>query len=88
MKIKPGFKIRKVGKEYIVSAEGKNQINFNKIIALNDSAKFLWDNMERGSFNIESLTNILAKEYEISLDNARKDVEELISELIKVDIVE
>ena len=42
MKIKEGFVLRKIGDKDVVIGEGLDQINFNKIIALNSSAANLW----------------------------------------------
>ena len=38
MKIKEGFVLREMCGEYIVSAEGLQHINFNKLISLNSTA--------------------------------------------------
>ncbi len=38
MKVKKGFKLRNVCGEYIVVAEGVENIDFSRVISLNDSA--------------------------------------------------
>ena len=42
MKIKEGFLLRELCGEHIVTAEGLENINFNKLISLNETAAFLW----------------------------------------------
>ena len=42
MKLIEGFRLRPLGKEYIVTPESVAQINFNKMISLNSSAADLW----------------------------------------------
>ena len=42
MKIKKGFVLRQMCGENIVTAEGLEHINFNKLISLNSTAAFLW----------------------------------------------
>ena len=42
MRHKDGFKLRKMCGENIITGEGLENINFNKLISLNDTAAFLW----------------------------------------------
>ena len=48
MKIKKGFVLREMCGENIVTAEGLEHINFNKLISLNSTAAFLWNKVEIG----------------------------------------
>ena len=43
MKIKDGFMLRKVGGQNVVVAVGKASRDFNGIIRLNDTGRFLWE---------------------------------------------
>ena len=42
MKTIEGFKLRKLGNEFILVGESMALINFNKMITLNETAAFLW----------------------------------------------
>ena len=42
MKIVEGFVLRDVMGQSTVIGEGVNQVNFNKLIILNETAAFLW----------------------------------------------
>ena len=46
MKTIEGFKLRKLGNEYILVGESMALINFNKMITLNETAAFLWEKAE------------------------------------------
>ena len=46
MRIKKGFVLRDVCGEKIVVAEGKENIDFTKIINMNESAAFLWEKVK------------------------------------------
>ena len=48
MKTIEGFKLRKLGNEYILVGESMALINFNKMITLNETAAFLWQEAEKG----------------------------------------
>jgi hypothetical protein len=42
MKIIDGFRLRDVMGQATVIGEGVGQVNFNKLVTLNDSAAYLW----------------------------------------------
>ena len=43
MKIKEGFELRSICGENIIIAHGKQNINFTKVISLNESAADVWN---------------------------------------------
>ncbi len=88
MKIKEGFKLRTVGGEYIVSGEGLGQIDFNRLIALNASAAYLWQAVDGKTFNAQTLANLLTDKYNITADRALKDAIEIMANWLEVGIVE
>lgn len=73
MKIKDGFVLRNMCGENIVTAEGMENINFNKLISLNTTAAFLWQNLEGKDFDVEGMARLLADEYGIDMELALKD---------------
>ena len=89
MKIKKGFVLREVCGEHVIIGEGLGAINFGKMLALNESAAWLWKKaVEMGDFTIESLAEKLCQEYEVSEEEARQDVTEIVGEWQKVDVIE
>ena len=89
MKIKKGFVLREVCGENVIIGEGLGAINFGKMLALNESAAWLWKKaVEMGDFTIESLAEKLCQEYEVSAEEALQDVTEIIGEWQKVNVVE
>ncbi len=88
MKIKEGFKLRTVGKEYIVSGEGLGQIDFNKLISLNVSAAYLWQAVEGKQFDIQALANLLTDKYSISAQQALSDAADVSKNWLEAGIVE
>ena len=57
MKIKEGFVLRQIGDEMVVVGEGLEQVNFNKIICLNDTAAYLWKTCKDKNFDLLELKN-------------------------------
>ena len=80
MKIKKGFELQVVCGEYLVVAAGEENVNFSKIIILNESAAYLWNNLvEKEAFTIDDMTALLLNEYDVEESIAREDCE-LIAE--------
>ncbi len=88
MKLAKGFQLRKVGGESVVVPEGVEVIDFNKLICLNSSAAYLWNELGKlPSFEIEDVVRLLVQNYEVETSTAQRDAEELLREWIKNGIV-
>lgn len=74
MKCKSGFKLRPLGGEFILVGEGIEQVNFNKMITMNETAAYLWKKVaELESFTEEDMARLLTEEYEVSMEEALVD---------------
>ena len=78
MKTKKGYRMRPLGKEYILVAEGLEVEDANKMISMNATAAFLWEAVEGKDFDAETLAQLLVNEYGIDSETAKKDVEPLL----------
>ena len=56
MKIKTGFELRDVCGEKVIIATGIENIDFSRMISLNESAAFLWENIQDKDFDTETLS--------------------------------
>lgn len=88
MRIIKGFKLRKMGSEYMVVGEGLGQVNFNKLISLNLSAAYLWQQIEEKEFTPEILAGLLIERYGIDSETAWSDANDIIKDWMNVKIVE
>ena len=89
MKIKNGFVLRQVCGENVIVGEGLEAINFGKLLSLNETAAWLWQQAaEMGDFTIDSLVAKLLEEYDVTEDVARNDVSNIVNEWVKVAVVE
>lgn len=77
MKIKDGFELREMCGENIIVAKGIQNIDFNKIISLNESAAYLWKELVGKEFTPESMADLLRLEYEVNEATALADAKEL-----------
>lgn len=88
MKAKKGFNLREVCGEQIIVAEGKENIDFSNIISMNESAAYLWRNVQQmESFGVEDLSRLLTDQYEVSEEVALNDARELICKWMEAGII-
>lgn len=89
MKKKPGFALRSVCGEQFLIAEGLSNIDFSKLIALNESSAYLWNAVaDDEEFTIDSLTALLLEEYEVDESTARNDVKALVASMLEAGVIE
>ena len=88
MKIKKGFELRKICGENIVIAHGVENIDFTKIITLNESAAFIWQQVEGEDFTEEEMAKLLLDEYEVDEIQALADVKALAESWKQAGLVE
>lgn len=88
MKIKKGFRLRNVCGENIIVAEGIENIDFSRIISMNETSAYLWQNIQDKEFDADTLVKLLLTEYEVDEATARKDAEGLITKWLEAGIVE
>ena len=88
MKTKKGFVLRNVCGENIIVAEGKENIDFTKIISMNETAAYLWKNVEGKVFDSDTLMSLLINEYEVDDTTANKDAKNIAKQWIEAGIAE
>ena len=84
MKVKDGFILRKVGKQYVVAATGEASKNFNGMIRLNDEAAFAFGLLQSG-ITEEALVAGLVEKYGGNEAEVRADVVNFLSKLKEAD---
>ncbi len=85
MKIKEGYRLRKVGNNSIVVAVGG--INFTGLITVNETGTFIWKMLEKGA-EPDEVVEALAKECEVNPADIQGEVFEFLEKLKGADLVE
>lgn len=76
MRIKDGFELREICGEHVILSHGMDNIDFSKIISLNETAAFLWkEAVGKEEISEEELTAT----YEVDEETARKDVAQVLA---------
>jgi len=87
MKINEGFELRTVCGENVIVAYGRKNIDFSKVISLNESAAYLWNAVIGKEFTCQDLADLLCKEYEVDAQTALNDVIQMVDSWKEVGLV-
>ena len=95
MRIKEGFVLRTICGQNVISGAGSANVNFSKLVSLNETASFLFKAVEGKDFTPEDMADALTEAYEVDREKALAagmdaylskpvDIEELMSVLSQV----
>lgn len=86
MKIKDGFAKREIAGSNIVVPVGKEALEFNGMITLNDSASFFWDCF-KNDITIDEAVELVTAEYDVDAQKAKSDIEKFVEMLKENDLL-
>jgi hypothetical protein len=84
---KDGFVVRDVGGSAVIVPTGARVLDLNGLVVLNDSGRLVWDALsaERSE---DELVQCLTDRYDVSPDQARADVRELLERFAALGIIQ
>ncbi len=88
MRIKEGFELRNICGENIVIGHGLENINFTKVISMNESAADIWNVIVDKEFTLDDMVQVLLDNYEVDEETARRDSEKLLQDWCEAGFVE
>ena len=80
MKIKANYVLRTVANEHIVVPIGNEAVNFNGVLSLNATGKWLWEQLQT-EITLESLIERMVETYQVDEITAKKDILAFINKL-------
>ena len=89
MRIKKDFVLRDVAGKKAIFCQGIKAIDFRKILVLNESAAWIWQEAQaQGDFTAESLVARACEEYDVTPEEAEASVTEFLEQLDKEGLIE
>ena len=88
MKKIKGFVLRRLGTEIMIVAESLDLINFDRIVSLNSSAAYLWEELPDTDFDTETAAALLTARYDVEMKTALADARELLDGWKEAGIIE
>lgn len=87
MRLKSGFVLKEIAGECVVVSVNSD-LDLNKIITLNSTAKTLWLALEKGVDGMEELVDALMSEYDVDEARARSAAEAFVARLKELNFLE
>lgn len=88
-KLKSGLLIRDVAGEKVILPFGKDCVDYSRMFVLNEPAAMLVEYLGRDGFtDKEELVSLLLECYQADYERVLPDVEELLADLDKLDMLE
>ena len=86
MKIVKEFILREIVGEYVLVPTGDTTQEFNGMITINDTAKFIWENLEKVD-SFEEMVKKVLDEYDVDEMTAKQDVYSTIHDLVREGLI-
>lgn len=87
MKKKQGMELRDVCGEHVIMAYGMENIDFSKIISLNDTAAYLWQAVGDADITAAALADLLCEEYDVERERALADSQRVIDQWVEAGLL-
>ena len=78
MRLIEGLVLRPLGRDFIVTGEGLSRVDFSKVVSMNATAAYLWEQIQGRVFTPEDMVSLLTARYDVDPAQARVDVEKLL----------
>ena len=88
MKIKDGFVLTEAAGNSLVVAVGDMADKFSGYVKLNSTGAFIWQHIEKKNMSVDELAELIEKEYDVSIEIAKRDVAAFEATLSSAGIVE
>ena len=87
MKINKNFKVRKIAGENLIINQGATHSDLTKIISLNATALYLWNELADKDFTLDDAADLLVAKFGIDLDTAKKDAGKWIDTMVAEGVI-
>lgn len=77
-----------LGNDHVIVASGLKNIDFSKVISLNESATLMWQAVEGKEFTVEDMAKALTDEYEVSQEVALADAGKIAQEWKEIGLLD
>lgn len=87
MKLRTDCKIRKIAGESVIVRMGKLNVDMTRVISLNSTSEWLWEQIGSEEFDVEKVADLLTAEYEVEREVALLDAQKWVEVLRSADLL-
>lgn len=73
MKINEKYKVREMAGEHVVIMQGRYGADMTRVISLNESSLYLWNELQGKEFEVADVAALLVERYGIDAETAERD---------------
>ncbi len=88
MKLKNDCKVRSIAGENVIVRIGEHNVNMTRIVSLNDTSLWLWNELQGKEFDAKTVAGLLTSQYEVTEEVALADAQKWIESLVEADLTE
>lgn len=88
MVIKQDYALQSIADQHFIFMRNDGQVDLTHIISLNNSAAWLWTQLEKRDFTCEEAATLLAGHFDVSYSVALADVHEWCDVLAKNNLIQ
>lgn len=88
MKINPNLKVRNIVGESVVLLKAGNTSDMTRVLALNSTSLFLWNNLSGRDFDENDVVDLLLGNYDVSEEVATQDARRWVQQLSELGVFE
>ncbi len=83
MKINSEYQIREMAGEHVIVRPGRLGVDMTRVISLNDTSLFLWNELHDREFTAEDAAQLLTGNYKVDAATALRDAEAWCRKLVE-----
>ncbi|HWR99565.1 MAG TPA: PqqD family protein [Prolixibacteraceae bacterium] len=87
MRISDKLKIREIAGEKLVILEREQQVEFTRVMVLNTTSEWLWNQLFGTDFDADKVAALLVSKYEVEESVAQEDAQKWIRTLLDNNIL-
>lgn len=88
MKLRDDLILRQMGEDFVIVDPSQDVIDMSKVFTLNETAAFIWRELEGEDFTEETIAKILIEHYDIEYSSALVDAGILIEQFVNENLLE
>ena len=88
MKIGEQYKVREMAGGHVIVMPGRYGVDMTRVVALNETSRFLWEQLRCRDFTAEEAAQLLTEHYEVDAETALRDASAWCSQLAACGVLE
>lgn len=88
MRLNPIYTLQSIADEHFIFMRHDKQVDFTRIVSLNDSAAWLWTQLEKQDFTYDDAVRLVTGHYEVESVTASSDVKTWLESLKQNDLIQ